>query len=166
MQYAASLPFSGDTDRAFGLAESALTGIGFQITERTAESVSLVGPGMNNTRQSALGGASRIHILSGRGELALEADLGGVEWMSRFVTLFPPGLCLFLAILFLGVFGVVLGPGPWMIPAAAVPGGMALIWLVLGPLIARHIRAQTCRGLDTLLANMVAVGESVGAAGR
>jgi hypothetical protein len=166
MPYSASLPFSGDTDRAFGLAESALTGIGFQITERTAESVSLVGPGMNNSRQSALGGASRIHILSGRGELALEADLGGVEWMSRFVTLFPSGLCLCLAILFSVVFGVVFGPGPWMIPAAAVPGGMALLWLVIGPLIGRHLRTRTCRGLDVLLANMVAVGESAGTVAR
>jgi hypothetical protein len=159
MPYASSLPFRGDTDRAFSLAESALTAIGFRLTERTTGSVEMVGPGMIGSHQSPLVGASRIHILSNRGELAVEADLGGVERLSRFVTLFPLCLCLFLAILFSVVFGVLFGPGPWMF-GAAVPGGIALLWLVLGPLIARHIRARTCRGLDTLLANMVTVGES------
>lgn len=159
MQYAVSVPFSGDTDKAFGLAESALTGIGFRITERTAGSVEMVGPGMNSTRQSALAGASRIHISYRRGELALEADLDGVERMSRFVKLFPFGLCLFLAVLFSVVFGTLFGPGVWILIVAGVLGGNALLWFFLGPWMARSIRTRTCRGLDTLLANMVAVGE-------
>lgn len=160
MQYTASVPFNGDTNKAFSLAESALTGIGFRITERTAGSVELAGPGMNNTRQSPLVGASRIHIAYRRGELALEADLGGVAWMTRFVQLFPLGLCLFLAVLFSVVFGTLFGPDEiWILPVAGTVGGIALFWLVLGPWMARGIRARTCRALDTLLANMVAVGE-------
>ena len=159
MQYAVSRPFSGDTDKAFSLAESALTAISFRLTERTAGSVELVGPGMNSTRETALAGASRIHISSRRGELALEADLGGVARMSRFVKLFPLGLCLFLAVLFSVVFGTLFEPGPWIFIVAGVLGGNALLWFFLGPWMARSIRARTCRGLDTLLANMVAVGE-------
>ena len=73
MQYAASLPFNGDTEKAFGLAESALTSIGFRITERTAESMDMVGPGMNSSRESALVGASRIQIRDEGGQLAIEA---------------------------------------------------------------------------------------------
>jgi hypothetical protein len=159
MQYSVSMPFRGDTDKAFSLAESALTAIGFRLTEKTAGSVEMVGPGMNDNRQSPLVGASRIHISSRRGELALEADLGGVVWISRFVQLFPLGLCLFLAVLFSVVFGMVFGPGIQVFAVAGPLGGIALLWLFLGPLIARRIRARTCRGLDTLLANMVAVGE-------
>jgi hypothetical protein len=160
MQYAASLPFRGSTDKAFGLAESALTAIGFRLTERTAASVEMVSPGMNSTRQSALVGASRIHIRGGRGELAVEADLGGVERLARFITLFPLGLSLSLGLFFCVVFGALFGWGTWIIAVAAGTGGTALLWLLLGPLLARGIRARTCRGLDTLLANMVAVGES------
>jgi hypothetical protein len=160
MQYAASLPFRGDTDKAFRLAESALTAVGFRLTERTAASVEMVGPGMNSSRESALAGASRIRLVTGRGELAVEADLGGVARLSRFVTLFPLGLCLFLAAVLSAVFAVVFGPGNWVIAVAAATGGVALLWLLLGPLLARGIRARTCRGLDALLANMVAVGES------
>ena len=32
MPYSASLPFGGNTDKAFGLAEAALTGIGFRLS--------------------------------------------------------------------------------------------------------------------------------------
>lgn len=156
MQYTSSLPFSGSIDKAFRLAESALTGIGFRITERTAGSLEMVGPGMNSSRESALVGASRIHIRDGRGEIAVEADLGGVERMSRFVTLFPLGLCLTMFIL----FGALSGPENSIVTVAAATGGIALLWLLLGPLMARWIRARTCRGLDALLANMVAVGEA------
>ena len=53
-----------------------------------------------------------------------------------------------------------MGPGVWVILVVAVTAGNALAWLVAGPLMARRIRARTCRGLDALLANRVSVGES------
>ncbi len=160
MQYTASLSFSGNTEKAFGLAEFALTAIGFRLTQRTAESLEMVGPGMNSTRESALVGASRIHILSNPSALAIEADLGGVERMSRFVTLFPLGLALLLAILFAILFGTLFNTGPWLFTIVAVTGINAVVWLLVGPWMARRIRARTCRGLDALLANMVAVGQA------
>jgi hypothetical protein len=160
VQYAASQPFRGDPGRAFGLAESALTALGFRLTDRTASSVELVGPGMNNSRESALVGASRIRISDNRGELAVEADLGGVARLARFVTLFPIGLCLALAVVLSAVFAAQFGPGNWTVAVAAATGGIALVWLVLGPLMARAFRARTVRALDALLANMVVVGES------
>ena len=166
MHYAAAAPFRGDPDKAFSLAEPALTAIGFCLTERTPTAVEFVGPGMNSSRQSALVGASRIHVQSNRGELALEADLGGVARMARFVTLFPVALCAFLAILFIVLFRVLFGPGPWLVTVVASTGGIALLWLLLGPLMARGIRARTCHSLDALLANMVKVGESAYAPAR
>ncbi len=103
-------------------------------------------------------GGSRIYIRGGRGEIAIEAGLGGVKRMSRFVTLFPLCLCLSLCILYAVMFGVGYGSRASIVPVAASAGGIALLWLLLGPLMARWIRARTCRGLDALLANMVAVG--------
>lgn len=160
MKYAASLPFRGDVDKAFGLAESALTALGFRLTERTPASIEMVGPGMNSSRQSALVGASRIRISGSRSELALEADLGGVARMSRFVMLFPIGLVLCLGVVLCVVFSALLGPGNWIFAVAGAAGGNAVLWLLLGPLVARGIRARTCSGLDSLLANMVVVGEA------
>jgi len=160
MQYTATKPFSGDTGKAFGLAESALTALGFRFTARTTELIEMTGPGMNSSRESGLMGATRIRIASGSGQLAVEADLGGVAFLSRFVTLFPPALCLFLAVVLSVVFSILFGPGPWIVPVAATTGGIALLWVFLGPLMARGFRTRTDRALDALLANMVAVGEA------
>ena len=84
----------------------------------------------------------------------------GVARMRRFVTLFPVGLVLGLGAVLSVLFSVVLSPGMGVVAVAAVVGGNAALWLVLGPLLARWIRARTCRGLDALLANMVAVAEA------
>jgi hypothetical protein len=152
VRHSESVPFSGDTNTALHLADAALTALGFRITERTAGSLEAVGPGMNSTRQSALLGASRIRIGSGHGELSIEAELGGVERMSRFVRRFPIGLGLLLAVVFVAAFG-------FRVPAWIAPLVAVLPWLVIGPWMAQSMRARTCRGLDALLANMVAVGE-------
>jgi hypothetical protein len=160
MQYTASLPFDGNVSQAFGLAEAALSGLGFRITQRTAAELELTGPGMNSNRQSPLVGASRIHLRGGHRELVLEAELGGVQRMQRFVMLFPIGLVSFLGVVLTVVFWATQGPGLWLAPVAAATGGNAALWLLLGPLMARSIRSRTCRALDALLANMVAVGQS------
>ena len=86
--------------------------------------------------------------------------MGGVARMSRFVMLFPIGLVLLLCAVFAVIFGSRFGPGNWIFGVAAVTGGNALLWMLLGPWMARKFRARTCSGLDALLANMVAVGES------
>lgn len=158
-RYAATVPFRGKPDRAFGLAESVLTGLGFRLVDHTPEAMEWVGPGMNSTRQSPLVGASLLRFRLEGSELALEAELGGVARMARFVTLFPLGLCLVLAVVLSGVFAARFGQGPWMVPVVGSTGSIALVWLLLGPLLARTLRARTCRSLDTLLANMAAVGK-------
>jgi hypothetical protein len=160
MQYAASRSFRGDAERAFRLAESALTAIGFQITARTAGLLEAIGPGMNSSRQSALLGASRIRLVHGHGELAVEAELGGAAWMSRFITLFPIALVLGLGGVLAVVFSMVFRPGLWLIGVVGAVGLNTALWLWLGPRMARGIRARTDRALDALLANMASVGES------
>jgi hypothetical protein len=166
MQYVTTVPFDGNTAKAFDLALSALTPLGFQAVTRDALSLELVGPGMNSTRQSALLGASRIQITRSGRELAIEAELGGVEWMGRFLVLFPIGLCLFLAVLFFVVFSLLFNNRLWVIPVVAVTGGNALLWLFLAPYLTRVIKARTCRGIDALLNNMALTGETAGASFR
>jgi hypothetical protein len=160
MQYTSSLPFRGDQAKAFELAASALTALGFRLTERTESSLQFVGPGMNSSRESGLMGATGIRISGDRDQLSLEADLGGMARLSRFAMFFPLGLFLAIAIVSAVVLAVLHGPGDWMFAVAAPMGVMAIIWSVLGPLMARSFRARTERALDTLLSNMVSVGES------
>jgi hypothetical protein len=117
MQYVSTIAFDGNTAKAFDLAVAALRSLGFRVVARDDFSLDLVGPGMNSTRLSPLLGASRIQITRATGELALEAELAGIQRMARFVTLFPVGLSLALCVLFFVVFSLVFehrgGSSPW-----------------------------------------------------
>lgn len=86
--------------------------------------------------------------------------MGGVQSMSRFVTLFPIGLSLFLCILFLVLFSATSDRRAGMVPVIAITGLTALPWLFLGPLMARQIYARTCRAIDALLNNMASAGST------
>jgi hypothetical protein len=162
MQYTASTPFTGDADKALRLAESSLTAVGFQLIARTPTSLEAVGPGMNNSRESALVGASHIVIKGGRGELTLDAELGGADRLGRFAKLFPLALVLALAVILSVVFLFVFGPGLWVVGVSTGTVLFALPWLVVGPLIAGSIKKRTCRGLDAFLSSMVVAGEARG----
>src|SRR5262245_24715831 len=137
MDYTTALPFRGDVDRAMRLAETSLTAAGLRIMERTGTTLTAEGPGMNNNRESPLLGASRLYLVARSGELAVEAELGGVRRLARFVTIFPPALCVGLAVVLSVVFSILAGPGLWMWPVGLACGTIAAVWLVLGPIMAR-----------------------------
>jgi hypothetical protein len=151
MQYSSSIPFEGDSGRAFDLALAALTGVGFRAVLRDDARLELVGPGMNSTRESPLAGASFIRLRRGVRELTLEAELGGTERMARFVTWFPIGLSVMLAAVLMIVFRQVMPNGLWQTPVMMVAGGNMLLWMILSPWMARRIYLRTCRGLESLL---------------
>lgn len=159
MDHAATKPFRGDVDKALTFVVTALTPIGFRVERTGAESVDLFGPPMQRTRQSALVGASRIRLAHRGGQLALEAELGGVRRITRFVLVFPIALCLFLGLVF-SVINIATGQvGAWL-PAGVAIGVNIVVWLVIGPIVVRHLRKKTLAALDTLLVNAVAVGGS------
>lgn len=163
MQYAASRPFQGNLDKAFDLAVTALTALGFHLNQRTASALQMTGPGMNNNRQSPLVGAAQLDISFHQGQLDLTADLAAAQRLIRFVRIFPIALSFVLGLIFLAVFGTIFGgraaPLFWISPVVGVTLLNGAIWAVLGPLIARSIQQRTCRGLDTLLNAMVVTGE-------
>src|SRR5262245_19453591 len=107
MRYEISLPFRGDVAAAFDTAVIALTALGFRLTAKDNGSLDFTGPGMTNTRESALLGASQIRVVAGADTLSLEAELGGVARMARFLAFFPAGLCLFLFLLTIAIAAAV-----------------------------------------------------------
>lgn len=158
MKHATATPFEGDAARAFDAAVLLLTNLGFRVVARSDSSLELVGPGMNSSREAALVGASRIEFRHGRGELTVEAELGGVRQMARFVSLFPLGLCLFLAVLLTAVFHLA-GFPPWAATIVLTVTGLnAIVWFFLAPIMARSMRTRTCRALDALVGNVASMG--------
>jgi hypothetical protein len=81
--------------------------------------------------------------------------------MARFLILFPIGLTVGLGVVLSLVFVAICGVAGWIIALGAAVGGNTVLWLLLGPLMARKIRARTQQALDALLAIMVSVGESM-----
>jgi hypothetical protein len=160
VHYQSSIPFEGNAAKAFDLAVSALTSLGFRTLARSDAMLELEGPGMNSTRQSSLLGASRIQVTCHSRQLALDAELGGVQRMTRFLMYFPAGLNLLLCLVFFAVFSIVFDHRLWVRPVLAVTGGNLLLWLFLAPVIARKVQARTRQGIDTLLNNMAVAGTS------
>jgi hypothetical protein len=158
--YRTTIPFRGDLAKAFDMALAALTPIGFRVIRKEASSLELAGPGMTSTKQSALLGASRLHLAVRGSELSVDAELGGVQRMSRFILYFPPGLCLFLFIVVVATFALVspqaLGRSAAI--AAVATGANAVIWVLLAPLLVRHVRRRSCRAVETLALNVAAAG--------
>jgi hypothetical protein len=140
---------------------------GFTITDRDEHSAHLVGPGLHSTNPNPLLGASRIHLEMRDQQLRLQAELGGVHAMRRFIIRFPLLLGLVLGVLF-ALGGWVLGqpfpmgvgvPGAreWKWFALAMAAGLLPVapWLFLGPVIASMVRTRTERALTSLVQNAV-----------
>jgi hypothetical protein len=158
MNHTHSLDFRGDLAAAFALAASTLTACGFKLVNKTARSLEFTSPGMCNSRESALLGASRITITGGGGRIELEAELGGGRRLIAVVVLVVVAICVVQAV----VFGVRYFKSPptidWLreLFPAVLP---LVIGAVVGPLVTFQLRRRTIRALDTLLNNMVMSGQ-------
>ena len=162
--YSTSVATGHSPDKVIDTALQTLVHCGFEITERERDSAKLVGPGMNSTRQNALLGASRISLFVDNDQtLHLDARLGGVEKMQKFLTMFPfllgLGLAAFFAIggglLFGQQFGIGFGvpwAPNWRWLIVATGGALLPVapWLFLSPLMTRAIRRRTEQALETL----------------
>ena len=145
-----------------------LTNNGFAIVKREGNFVDLAGPGLNSTRQNPLLGASRVRLELHGHELSLDAELGGVETMRRFLMRFPFILGLGLGLVFGIVGGVAFGRQfgvgfgvPWAQGLTwmlfAIGGAMLPVfpWLFLSPMMSKTVRTRTQSALTTLVTNAV-----------
>jgi hypothetical protein len=156
MHHQQTIRIPGDPARALEFAVAVLASVGFRITTREPNAAELVGPGFRNSRENALRGATHIQLRTHFDQLTLDADLGGVAWMGKFLFWFPTLLCLGIGVVLSIVFFFVFGPGAWFYIVVAVVAADGILWNFLGPMIARSLEARTRNELDTLLANAAA----------
>jgi hypothetical protein len=165
--YSKSIPFSGDIDAAFAAAANVLGANGFVLHEKGLSRVEFDGPGMRSSRQNPLLGASHLRMEARAGTLSLDAELGGVDTMRRFLIYFPLAMAAGFFVL-IGLGGgflleqlgasnrgePVAREGFWLLltaPLALLPFAP---WLILSPLMCRAIRRRTIEALDRLLAHI------------
>jgi hypothetical protein len=146
---------ANDGPRALEFAVRTLVGIGFRLERHSATAATLVGPGMNSSKQNPVVGASSVELSATSRGLVAQAELGGAQRMAGFVRWFPPTLAVGIYVVLSTVF--LLTPGPARLAGpliAALPCGIvAAVWLVLGPWVGAKIVGSTKQGLDNLVAS-------------
>ena len=167
--FSTSATVLGTPARALHSAVTTLTNNEFAIVHCDDARATLTGPGLNSTRQNPLLGATRIDLRVDDNRLDVDAELGGVDSMRRFLTWFPlllgAGLGAVAGGLFFSQFGddldlpwaegwqrILFAVGAAMLPVAP--------WLVLSPMMARWICNRTQRALETLVNNAAHAGTS------
>jgi hypothetical protein len=158
------------TDDVLQTAIATLTNNGFAIVNREKNSANLTGPGLHSTKQNPLLGASAIHLELHGQQLRLDAELGGVDSMQRFLMRFPFMLGLGLGLFFGVVGGVVFcrqfGVGfgvpwaqglTWMLLAVGVAMLPVSPWLFLSPMMSKMTRTRTQNALTTFVNNAVQI---------
>ncbi len=126
---------------------------GFKIAARDDAAVSLIGPGLNSTRENPLLGASKVEVQLVDDEVVLEAELGGVDRMRRFLTWFPLILGGVLAIFFAVLFLLLSGPSIQALGGSAIALLAVSPWLVLSPWISSKVKTRTEEALRVALNN-------------
>ena len=167
-EFFALAAFAGSHANPLDSAVATLIYNGFELVHRDSTSAVLTGPGMSSTHQNPLLGASKVTLQLRDHALEAAAELGGVDYMRRFLMRFPFLLGLGLGLLFAVVgglhfgrqhgigFGVPWAPG-WRWLIVAFGGAMLPVtpWLVLSPLMSRMILKRTQRALEVLVRNAV-----------
>jgi hypothetical protein len=161
----------GPASGALRAAIMILANNGFAIVERDDLSADLTGPGLNSTRQNPLLGATKVHLEVRGQQLQVDAELGGVDGMRRFLMRFPFMLGLGLSLVFCLGGGVLLGQQfqvgfgvpwaqGWRWMLVSIGGSMLPVapWLVLSPLMSNLVLVRTQRALKTLAENAIKMG--------
>lgn len=166
--FATSAPLGTSPADALQSALATLTNNGFAISQRGADFATVTGPGLYSTKQNPILGASRVELRIDNNTLHVQAELGGIDSIRRFLIWFPFLLGLGLGAVFAAVGGIVFGQKygvgfgvPWAQGWRWVVAAMAFAmlpvtpWLFLSPLTTKIVRKRTQRALETLAGNAV-----------
>jgi len=152
--YETSVPFTGDPGPAIAAARLFLGANGFKVDQPNNAELLATGPGMRSTRQNPILGVTSGRLKFTGRSIDFTGELGGVEFMRKFLCYFPPGLALGLMISFC-IAGVFVPDFPWV--AVAIAPLAVLPWIFISPLMLRSITKKTHAAVDTLLENIATV---------
>lgn len=167
--YSTSTSYSGETAPAFDRAINILGAAGFTLEHQNQDSIEFTGPGLSSSRENAVLGATKIRIHHNRDTMQLEAELGGVVRMKRFLKTFIPSLAVLLMVIIGPVTGWIAGmqnglgfgvpglPGmKWLIFTMPITLLPFLPWIFLTPWVSGKIRTRTVNAMNGLLKNITA----------
>lgn len=142
--YAFSTPFAGNNADALNIARVALLSLGFGILSESENELEASGPGMHSNQQPDLLGATHIHLRLSRTEISVNAILGGVDTMKRFVYFFPPALVISLLVMG-SIFGDAIEAYFYL---------LIIPWIFIGRFIGKILEKTTTTAIDRLTRGM------------
>ena len=163
MQYETQIPIGAASNDVLTAATKLLLSCGFNLTSQSENEVTLAGPGMRSTNQNPILGATEISLRQShtmRGKIAVVADLGGVRWMQKFMTILPLSLMGLFATLLIVSRLVMMAVRPQM----NFPPGVLLMLGIIGAtflfsfglfnwIMTKRIRKNTENAIDACINN-------------
>ena len=150
IKYKKTIEFNGDTSAAMATAKNFFITHGLKLELRGDDTLLLTGPGMISNRGNAIKGVTKGQLQITSSSIVFTGELGGVEFMKKFVCFFPPALILgitaVLSIIFYltNQFSVEI----FFFALTIIP------WLFIGPLFGKSMQRKTENAVDTLLENL------------
>lgn len=150
IKYEKSVGFSGDVESAITLAKNIFAANGFKISQIDQTEFSVTGPGMSSTKQNPIRGLSRGKLKFTGETLAFTGELGGVEFMKKFLIIFPLALGIGMTLLFAGIGGITKQNDlSGFIPLLTVAP-----WIFISPIMIKVIQKRTEDAVATALENI------------
>jgi len=150
IEYETCVEYNGESASAMQNAKNIFATHGFELEQGGETELVVTGPGMRSTKQNTIFGLTRGRFQFNDSTIEFKGELGGVEFMRKFLYFFPPalggGLCIFFALS--GHFANQ--------NSAAIFTPLLCIapWIFLSPIMAKSIKKKTERAIDTILHNM------------
>ena len=156
MPFHYEVPYSGNAQFAINSALQMLLPLDFKIIDQTESTLTVQGPGYNSTSQNALLGMSRGELSFSRSTISINADLGGVDRMTRFLLFLLMGMGAADAIVFTGLWFYVerLHAQPWFL---AIPVLVFLPWVFIAPWMTKWIRKRCEEALIRFVDDLAAL---------
>ena len=151
IKHEASIKFDGDLKSAMAMAKNIFATNGFKLNENDQAALSLIGPGMNSTKQNPIRGISRGELKFTESTLEFSGELGGVEFMKKFLIFFPLALGIGITI----VFVILTYFTKQNFPSAFIPLLAIAPWIFISPIIIKNIQKKTEEAIQTTLCNIV-----------
>jgi hypothetical protein len=146
IKYQKSIEFTGDIDSAITLAKNIFATNGFQINQNGQSELTVSGAGMTSTKQDPIKGLTKGKLKVIGDKLEFTGELGGVQFMKKFLYFFPPALGFGLAVFF--VFT------KQDINAGLTPVLCVAPWIIISPVMVKFIQKKTEGAIATALGNI------------
>ncbi len=153
--YDKKIEFNGDSTSAMLAAKNIFMNSGFKIEIINDNELLITGPGMSSTKQNPLCGVTKGWLKITESSVEFFGELGGIEFMKKFIYYFPPMLCVGIMLINILIANF---SDNFPLPNIFTPLLTLVPWIFISPLVVKKIQKRTIDAIHTAL-NNITVGQ-------